>query len=189
MSPKSLYPSTVEFNVMRLAGTRTASYDAIIEFYSVEVTTDTGILEKNCYFIGTNYDPSFSSSELSTLFAHINDVVSPKDLTTPIRGDFEFNMTENSSILSTPIGSTGVYTTGSSSTGLWRTGKPNVVSITVHRVGCLTISDGSVFICRDPSGMSPIAIAQLSNHEDGFLHNNLVPLERLSQVDLFHPIP
>lgn len=189
MSPKSRYPSAVEFNVTRIPGTQIESCDAVIDFYSVQIATDTGVLEKNCYFIGTNYDPSFSKAQLTTLFEHVNDVVSPKDLTTPIRGNFEFNMTENTSILSTAVGSSGVYTTGSSSLGLWRTGEPNVVSVTVQRIGYLTIDNDSVSLYKDPSSRAPTATAQLSSHEDGFLHNTLVPANKLSQTDLFHPKP
>jgi hypothetical protein len=187
MSPKSNYPSAVKFNITRLPGTQIESCDAVIEFYSVQITTDTGVLEKNCYFIGTNYSPSFSSAQLSTLFEYVNDVASPKDLTTSVRGNFEFNMTENTSFLSTTVGSSGVYTTGSSSQGLWLSGEPNVVSVTVQRIGYLTINNNSVSIFKDSSSRAPTATAQLSNHESGFLHNTLVPVDKLPQTDLFHP--
>lgn len=189
MSPKSQYPSVVEFNITRLQGIQIESCDAIIEFYSVQIATDTGVLEKNCYFIGTNYNPSFSKAQLTTLFEHAYDAVSPKELTSPIRGNFEYNMTENASILSTAVGSSGVYTTGSSSLGLWRSGEPNIVSVTVQRIGYLTISNDSVSLYKDPSNRAPIATVQLNAYENGFLHNNLLPPDTLPQKDLFHPSP
>ena len=137
MSPRSQYPSVVEFNVTRLPGVQMSYCDAEIEIYSVQITASTGIMENNCYFIGTNYNPSFSSSELSSLTEHINSLISPKNLTTPIRGNFEFNMTDNTSILSIPIGSSGIYTTGNSSLGLWSIGKPNAISVTVQELATL----------------------------------------------------
>jgi len=189
MSPKTLYPTAVQFNITRLPGVQIEACDAALEFYSVGIMTNTGILEKNCYFIGTNYKPSFSDAQLTTLFDHVYDVVSPRNLTTPIRGNFEFNMSDNESILSTMVGSSGDYTTARSTSGLWTKGQPNIVSVTVQRIGYLTINNDFVSVYLDSPDRNPAAVAQLSSYGNGFLHNNIVPANKLANTDLFHPEP
>jgi hypothetical protein len=185
---KTQYPSSIEFNVTRILGVQIKNCDAVIEVYVVEITTNTGMMEKNAYFIGTNYAPCFSNTQVATLFNKVNDFVSPQNLTNPIRGNFEFNMTDNSSILSLPIGSSGVYSSFSS-LGLWTKGQPDVVSVTVQRMGYLTISNDSVSVFKDPSGRDSTATAQLSRYGTGFLHNNIVTADKLASTDLFHPQP
>lgn len=189
MSPKTLYPTAVQFNITRLPGTQIELCDAALEFYSVRIMTNTGIVEKNCYFIGTNYKPSLSDAQLTALFDHVNDVVSPKNLTTPIRGNFEFNMSDNESILSCIVGSSGDYTTARSTSGLWTKGQPNVVSVTVQRIGYLTINNDSISVYRDSPDRNLTAAAQLSSYGNGFLHNNIVPANKLANADLFYPEP
>lgn len=189
MSPKTLYPSAVQFNITRLPGIQIESCDAAIEFFSVRIMTNTGIIEKNCYFIGTNYKQSISNAQLSALFDHVNDVVSPRNLTTPIRGNFEFNMSDNKSILSDIVGSSGDYTTARSTLGLWSKGQPNIVSVTVQRIGYLTINNDSVSVYRDSPDRNSTATAQLTSHGNGFLHNDIVPVNKLANTDLFYPEP
>jgi hypothetical protein len=189
MSPKTLHPTAVQFNVTRLPSIQIEACDAAIEFYSVRIMTNTGVVEKNCYFIGTNYKPSFSDAQLTTLFDHVYDVISPRNLTTPIRGNFEFNMSDNESILSVTVGSSGDYTTARSTSGLWTKGQPNIVSVTVQRIGYLTISNDSVSVYRDSPDRNTTATAQLSSYGNGFLHNNIVPANKLANADLFHPEP
>lgn len=186
MWPTSLDPSLIVFNITRMPGTQFPSCDAVIEFYEIQITTDTGLTEKACYFIGTNYKSSFSATELSALFAKVNDLASPRQYYVVV-GDFPINMTDNTSIVSTPVGSYGCYSTGYSTPGLWTAGKPNAISVSVQRIGYITISDGSVSIYKDASTSNVKAMAQLSNYKDGFLHNRLVPATKLPQIDLFHP--
>ncbi len=102
MSIVSQYPSVVELNITRLPGVQIPSCDAVLEIYNVQITTNTGLVENNPYFVGTNYSPSFSSSELSTLFAHADDLTPPQNFSTPLRGNFEFNMTECINLEHTP---------------------------------------------------------------------------------------
>jgi hypothetical protein len=186
MSPASLNPSTIVFNITRLPGVKIYSCDAIIEFYDVKITLNTGLTEKTCYFIGTNYKASFSNDELLTLFEHINDITDSRYYA--VIGDFEFNMTDNKSHISTPVGSYGCYSTGYSAPGLWTAGKPNTISVTVQRIGYITMSEGVVSIYKDQPTSNAKAMVQLSTHQDGFLHNKIVPTAELPQTDLFHPI-
>lgn len=186
MSPISQYPSAVVLNSILLPDTQIRSCDALIEFYNIKIATNTGLVENHCYFIGTNYNPSFSSSELSSLFAHVKDLTASKDFIT-VRGNFEFNMTANTSFLSNPVGSVSCYSNCNSSAGLWSAGKPDAISVTVHRIGYLTASHGSVSLFEDTSISSATAVKQLSNYGDGFLYNSLVPATKLPKTDLFHP--
>lgn len=188
MSLESQYPSTVEFNITRLP-VQIASCDAEIEVYDVRIATSTGLIESDPYFIGTNYNASFSSAQLTILFTHAQDLITSQDFSTPLKGNFVFNMTENTSILSAPIGSAGCYSTNPSALGLWSAGKPNAVSVTVQRIGYVTITNNTVSLYKDPSGSSPAATVQLSSYENGFLHNNLVPAAKLPKTNLFHPSP
>jgi hypothetical protein len=187
MSIVSQYPSTVQFNITRLPGDHFPSCDAALEFYSLQIKTDHGIKENIPYFIGTNYNASFSDSELSTLFAHADDLVNPKDFSTGLSGDFKFNMTDNSSIISVPVGSAGVFSTDSPQPGLSTAGNPHAISVTVQRIGYIIISNDSVSLYKDQPGKDAAASVQLSNHDNGFLHNNIVPANKLPQTDLFHP--
>ncbi len=107
MVAKTQYPSSIEFNVTRIPEVQIKNCDAVIEVYIVKMATDTGVMERNAYFIGTNYAPSLSIDQVALLFSKVDDFISPKDLTNPLRGNFELNMTNNSSILSLPIGSSG----------------------------------------------------------------------------------
>ena len=148
MAPVSLNPSTVVLNITRIPETKFSSCDALIEFYKIQITTDTGISEKACYFIGTNYKPSFSNSELSALLTHTKDFTSRESYFVAI-GGFKFNMTDNTSFVSPPIGSYGCYSGTPSKLGLWTAGEPNSIFVSVQRIGYIAMNDGSVSIYND----------------------------------------
>jgi hypothetical protein len=122
------------------------------------------------------------------MFDHVRDLASLETYYL-VGGAFQFNLTDNESVLSDPIGSFGCYTSLPSKAGLWSRGKPNDISIGVQRIGYITIDDGSVSIYRDEPAGQLKATGQLSNYNDSFLHNHLVPASKLPQMDLFHPTP
>jgi hypothetical protein len=186
MSIVSNYVSSVILNSTRLPGVQFASCDGEIEIYKIQVTTDTNLTENLGYYIGTNYNPSFSSQELVTLFKQTQNLSGVNYIVT--MGGFQFNMTDNESLLSTPIGSYGAYSSGRSGEGLWSAGKPNAISVTAQRIGYLTISNGSVTLHKDALNEAPTVTVNLSNYGNGFLYNNLVPESKLQTIDLFHPI-
>ncbi len=194
MAPITEYPSAVMLNTTCLIDNQITSCDAEIEVYKVQITTNTGVKENHCYFVGLNYNPAFSKAELSSLFDHVKDL-STLSHALDVRGDFKFNWTQNKSFLSQPIGFVGCYGIASNSSdlgsadGLWQAGIPQVVSVTVHRIGYITMMDGSVSIYKDTANNSAVATQQLSKYGDGFLYNNLIPAEKLPQNDLFHPSP
>lgn len=98
-------------------------------------------------------------------------------------------MTDNTSILSNPVGSVDCYSSLHSGHGLWSAGKPNTMSVTVQRIGYLTIKNGSVSLYKDTLETTTTAIEQIGNYQNGFLHNDLVPAAKLPQTNLFHPSP
>ncbi len=186
MSLESQYPSAVVFNITRIPGIQIAACDAVIEVYGVQIVANTGEAENHGYFIGTNYNSSFSGSELSALEVPVTNLADP-NVYNEVRGNFCFNWTENTSILSHSVGSVGCYVNGPTSPGLWSSGKPNAVSVTIHRIGYITMKDGSVSVYKDASISNVAASAQLSSYGDGLLHNALVNFDNLPKTDLFHP--
>jgi hypothetical protein len=186
MSLVSKYASSVILNSTRLPGVQIASCDGEIEVFKIQVTTDTNLTENLCYYIGTNYNPSFSSQELMTLFKQTQNLSGVNYIVT--MGGFHFNMTDNESLLSTPIGSYGAYSSGRSGEGLWSAGKPSAISVTAQRIGYLTISNGSVTIHKEALNEAPTISVSLSNYGNGFLYNDLVDESKLRTIDLFHPI-
>lgn len=183
--PKSQYPSAVYLNVTHASTAEIESCDAVIEVYLIQIITDKGPIEKYAWFEGTNYNHSFSDSELTSLTSRIYDLV---DLSTinGVRGHFRFNWTDNKSILGGKVGSFGSYSSRPSGLGLWSAGKPNTISVTVHRIGRITLNEGSISVRSDTT--SAKATFQLENYEEGFLSNKIVPVDNLSQIDLFQPL-
>jgi len=183
--PKSQYPSALYLNVTHDSSAEIESYDAIIEVYLIQIISDEGPTEKYIWFEGTNYSPSFSDSEKTSLTERVFDLI---DLNTinGVRGHFRFNWTDNTSVLGGKVGSLGSYSSNPSGLGLWSAGKPNTISVTVHRIGCVTLDDDSISVRADMA--SAKATFQLEKYGEGFLSNKIVPADNLSQIDLFHPL-
>lgn len=186
--PKSQYPSAVYFNVTRASSAETESCDALIEVYLIQIISDKGPIENYTYFEGTNYNPSFSDSNaLTSLTARINDLIDP-GTTSGVRGHFRFNWTYNVSVLGGEVGSLGSYSSRPSGLGLWSAGKPNTISVTVRRIGCLTLNGSSTSIRADAASANDVVQVQLQKFGDGFLYNKIVPADKLLQIDLFQPL-
>jgi hypothetical protein len=180
------YPATVRLNITRLSGVQIPDCDAVIEVYGVKIAADTGATEWNAYFVGTNYAPSFTND--SALSQFVIDLVNLNQYGT-VSGNFVLNWTSNTSIVTNSIGSITKYvSTPIISQGLFSLGKPNEVLATVYRIGYVTITNGSVTVHADPSKITPRDMVQLSNYENGFLHNDIVPSTQLPQINLFQPI-
>jgi hypothetical protein len=173
------------FNASRIPGVQIANCESEIEVYGVHITTDKGMVENHAYFLGTNYNSSFPASRLIALEERINDLVN-KRIYSEIKGDFYFNWTDNKSLLSISIGSVGEYSSSPSRNGIWDAGKPNTISVTANRIGYITINRNTTTVYVDAKPIT-VATTHLSNYEGGFLHNELVPPAKLSQIDLFHP--
>jgi hypothetical protein len=97
------------------------------------------------------------------------------------------NITVNESFLGLRITDSASYTSGSSSLGLWSSGAPSTITLTLQRVGWWTVKDGSVSIAANPERDEVLLQVQLEAFGDGFLYNELVPEEKLAQIDPFDP--
>jgi hypothetical protein len=99
----------------------------------------------------------------------------------------EFAFWVGTSIISKPIGSVNCYSIYRSGHGLWSGGKPSALSVSVQRIGYITITNGAVTYYKDSAQTSLPMTTQLGNHQDGFLYNDLVPPNHLTSVNLFNP--
>lgn len=181
------YPSVVRLNVSCIPGAKIADCDAVIEVYGVKTSADTGPAEYHAYFVGTICNLLCSSNIQSNISQYVADLVN-LNLYAGVTGNFRFNSTDNSSILTNPIGSITKYTNAPTTTlGLYSAGKPNVVTVTVYRIGYITTKNGLVTIYDDPLNGNPKETVQLSNYQNGFLHNDMIPLAKLPQTNLFQP--
>jgi hypothetical protein len=184
----SQYPSSVRLNISCIPNAQIAGCDAVVEVYGIKIATDKGPAEYHAYFVGTNYNPSLSNASLSTLIQYVPDLYNVS-LYSNLAGNFKFSWDSHTSFLTNTLGSITSYTAADSSAlGLFSAGKPNAVSVTVYRIGYITITNGSVTVFEDPSNNTPTDMVQLSNYESGFLHNDLMPSAQLPQENLFQPI-
>lgn len=184
------YPSAVFLNSTRFPSIQISSCDAVIQVYGVKITADTGPTEYHAWSAGTAYT-AFTQEDFATLTRYSDDLIDIS-LYRSIGGTFSFNWTANKSFLSHTIGSVGSYSSNITYTkpsvyDLSSEGIPNKISVEVYRIGYVTVSNSSVTIHQDDPTVKPVAYAQLSKYEDGFIYNNIVPNEQLPQIDLFHP--
>ncbi len=186
LSPASQYPSAVYLNIT-CPSIENVECDAILEVFNVKIASDKGPDENFAYFVGTNYNPSFSDEELNTLTMHIYDLIDLEKVD-GVTGNFRFNWTKGESILSTKVGSFGIYTNYVNDLGLWNAGKPNTISVTVHRIGYVTMTNGISSVQPDLISDNNKAQVQLQEHNNGFLKNTIVPTDELSQRDQFQPL-
>lgn len=181
----SQYPSAVYFNVTR-SFAENMDCDAIIEVYAVKLASNKGPCENFIYFAGTNFKQSFSETELQILTEGIYNLFDI-NYVDAVTGNFYFNLTVNDSFLSAKIGSAGVYTNYLNGQGLWSEGRPNSLSITFNRIGYVTINNEVISLHLDAS-VNNRTMVQLQNHNDGFLKNEIIPIDELSQRNQFQPI-
>ncbi len=187
MSPESEYPSAVYFNVTRSANAESETCDALIDVYIVKIASDKGPTETYAYFDGTNFSPSFSDADLNILTQHIYDLINI-DTVDGVSGNFCFNWTATQSVLSQKVGSIGSYSNFKSGLGLWRGGQPNLISVTVNQLGYVTITNGVITVHANAMTSNNLTQVQLQQYGNNFINNKLVAMDKLSQIDLFHPV-
>ena len=186
LAPVSQYPSAVYFNVTRSSNVDAMSCDALIDVFNVKIYSDNGIAENFAYFEGTNCKPYFSDTELLNLTDHIYDLI---DLSTVdgVTGHFGFNWTTGEYFSSSKVGSFGTYTNYKNGLGLWNFGRPNAISVSVCRIGYVTIMNGIISVQPDKQISRNVLQVQLSGFGNSFLRNTVVPEDSLTQIDLFNP--
>jgi hypothetical protein len=182
----SLYPSAIVLNVTRLPGVKIMSCDAVLEVYNVEITADSGLFEKFAYVVGTNYSSSFTVTEAESLLSHMDQIVDKNIYRGGYEGTIKRNWTEGSSFLTNTFGSACIYSSHNSTIGLWKAGEPTTISVGINRIGYLTVSNDSVTVYKDTATKATI-VSQLSNHQEGFLYNAIMPVSKLNGANLFAP--
>lgn len=186
MSPISQYPSAVYINVTRPT-VENVECDAILEVFNVTITSDKGPAEHFVFFTGTNYNPSFSEDELNILTKGIYTLIDVETID-GVSGMFCPNWTDNESFLSPKVGSFGTYTNYKNDLGLWSEGKPNTISVTISRIGYVTMTNGRVSSKLVAESVTNRKQVQLQEYGDGFLKNELVPTDKISQENKFQPL-
>ncbi|MEJ2272303.1 MAG: hypothetical protein P8X91_07470, partial [Candidatus Bathyarchaeota archaeon] len=186
LSPMTQYPSAIYFNIT-LSIAENVAYDAILEVFNVKIKSDRGPTENFAFFTGTNYNPSFSATELYNLTDGIYDLINPNKVD-DISGNFCFNWTDDGSILSTRVGSYGIFTNYKNDLGLWNAGKPNTILVTHHRIGYVTMTNGTISVQPDVISSNNKPQIQLQKYDNGFLKNKIVPTDKLSQINRFQPL-
>jgi hypothetical protein len=185
LSPISQYPSAVYFNVTRPTAENDVC-DALLEVFNVTIASDKGPAEHFVFFTGTNNNPSFSDAQLNTLTEGIYDLFDVNDVD-GVSGMFCYNWTNDESYLSAKVGSYGTYTNYKNGLGLWSAGQPNTISVTFHRIGYVTITNGAVSAQPDVTGVNSKTQVPLQKYGDDFLRNEIVPMDKLPQENWFEP--
>lgn len=71
---------------------------------------------------------------------------------------------------------------------MWSAGQPDAISITIYRLGYVTMTNGAISVYSDKAASNALTQIQLQTYSDGFLNNKVVATNKLSQIDLFHPV-
>jgi hypothetical protein len=183
------YPSAFILNITRLAGTQVSNCDAILEVYSLKITTNTGQNESYAYFVGTACNDAYNGANLSLTSKYINELVNTHDYLS-VKGDVLLHWKENESILSHTIGSACSYTNCNyTALGLWSKGKPNAISVTTERLGYITLDKGVVSVFKDSETTKVPTVNSLNSYDYGFLYNTVLSADKLSRNNLFSAIP
>ena len=183
--PVTRFQSVIFFNFTRIFSSQAQSFDALLEVYLIELKSDTGYLEKFKYFVGTNCSENFQSSNLNNITRKTYSLIDINSIDVE-RGIFRFDWDLNKSVLGMPIGTIGVYGSGSSELGLWSKGEPQTITINIYRLGWAT-AQCNIFssIREEPS--CPLLEVQLEKYENGFLYNTVIPESQLTKINLLSP--
>ncbi len=182
----SLYPALICLNAKYVSNATSEVWEAAIEVYQVQVTTDTGVTERYIFTVGTNTDPAFSNvTALSRLRPEIEKLAG--QFTNAAYGYFNLNLSVGDSISRITSGSVGSFQSDPSGLGFWSSGKPTSATLTVQRLGCILMNEKSVSIYYSNSQASPTQV-QLANYSDGLLYNTAVPQNQMDTADPFTPL-
>ncbi len=177
------------------------SADARIEYYNIDVTSDKGLVESICWFVGTvlndNESSSFSFQEFiqkihfarNNLFG--NDtfgIPSPNGYARDRNGGMLRNNWEAGLSLLWRVGNAGSGTTGHSGTSdlVSAIREAETLSISISKVGWVTISNNSTAVTLVDNEV--VEEIQLQKYGDGFIYNTIVPEEQLATIDLMNPV-
>ena len=188
LNAKSLYPSLVCFDITGNFKADTEPYDAKVEVYQVQISSDTGLLENYAYFVATNCQPSFKDTNaLEPAVSQINSLLDGQKIDR-LTGNFAYNITIDNHRLVGRVGSVGMYNSAPSELSLWKNGDPKAITMSISRVALITIKGTETTVIKAPSALSEDTVQlQLQKFGEGFIYNNLMSPDQLSKIDPFQP--
>lgn len=186
----SMYPNV---GYLTFASTGSQSCDAKIEVYLIQFSSDTGVNQSYVYAMGANYTSSYDTSRVQGMDADVNDFVEmgPNssmmvDNGISVQNNFNASLVTGSPFLGASVGDFGWYHSGPSGLGIWANGQPNAVTLTVYRLGWVTLKGQSISV--DFANPNDVAVqVQLSKFGNGFLYNTIFSPDELGQINLCNP--
>jgi hypothetical protein len=162
----------IVLNYTLIEDAETAHCDARIEYYLIEIYSDKGYIGNLTENEGVSYNSSFTLPNFFFSRDSWFDANSSGG-----GGGFYFNWTtgESQTIMTGGHGTDWVSTFG----------EPETITISVRRLGWITFNGNST-VATLANG-EEIARIQLEKYGDGFLYNNLLPEDQLSQINLLNP--
>lgn len=157
---------TIAFNSTPRFDQEKINADAVFEYYLIEVSS-----EKN--FIGNFTYSTYNSQHYQNF--HFSR-------------DQWFNSTTNYIFCITSWGTNPTlgFTSGIASNWNLGSDEPKTLQITVQRLGWVILTDNSTIAYRaNPNEI--ILQIELQKYSDGFLYNNAIPEDELSQINLLTP--
>jgi hypothetical protein len=158
-----------------------------MEVYLIQIATDKGTTENYTYIEGTNYKFSNPDSNiLEALAVHVKNLVDVKTINGR-GGHFKINWTTNTPSLGGFVGSLGAYTSKPSEPSLWKAGDPNLISVSIKRIGWIVANGSSISTFANNARNENIEQIQLQKFGDGFIYNKIVPSDKLLRMNPFEP--
>jgi hypothetical protein len=186
MHPASLYPDIIYLNFTLISNATNEIYDAKIEVYQIQISANTGLMERYICFFGTNYNTSYSNPNfLTPSISYIDQLVDTSNAR--ITGIFSPNMLTGQSLWF-KVGSLDTTTSKSNGLGLWSAGEPNSITVSIQRIGWIALNGTSSSIIS-PSPLDSVqAQISLPKLDEGFQFNAITQNEMSKDADVFHPI-
>ena len=168
--------------------------DARIEYFTIELASDKGLVQTMPYSLATNSNPSFGREDIPfgiEGFHFMRDDWFDTSTFNIHRGGggglLRLNWTLGESRL-WPGGGAGMGTIGSSGTShlVDALRAAETLTMTVYRVGWVALSGNSTIVHFANNEI--VDQIQLQKYHEGWIYNALVSEEELSEIDLLKPI-
>jgi hypothetical protein len=190
LNASCLYPNVA---YLTFASTGSQPCDAKIEVYLIQFSSDTGVNQSYVYAMGANYSSSYDASRVQGMIADVNDFVEmgPNssmmvDNGISVQNHFNTSLVTGSPFWGASVGDFGGYHSGPSGLGIWGNGQPSAVTLTVYRLGWVTLNGQSISVTFANSNDAAVQV-HLSKFGNGFLCNTIFSQDELAQIDLFNP--
>jgi hypothetical protein len=164
------YVYSIAFKTSPNFDLQTVAAEAIFEYYTIEVSSEKGPIGNSTYFTQARKD---LSKPLDYFYFYRHEW-------------FESNSsTETYSSTCWENGTSLGFRTGPGADWNRSLGEPETIFITLRRQGWIILNENStVAHLADPEVILQV---QLEKYGNGFLYNNIIPEDELSQIDLLMP--